>query len=158
MRPLPESMMINLDTHRDPGGIGSWSVPFFMGVVFMFRYPSRLQVNRLLGVLILAGTASTCGGDVDAFTEPLAPRRPAAIILFPSVFSLDEAGESLQIAATVRDDAGFDMSGVRVDWESSDEGVARVDSSGLVTAVASGECTITAFHQTIRARAQVTVN
>lgn len=48
-------------------------------------------------------------------------------------------GETGQITATVN------LTDKTVIWESSDGNVARVDNSGMVTAVAKGQCTITAY-------------
>jgi uncharacterized protein YjdB len=45
-----------------------------------------------------------------------------------------------QIAATI---LPADATNTSVTWESSDEGVAAVDSQGLVTRVGEGSCTIT---------------
>ncbi|MDE5877408.1 MAG: Ig-like domain-containing protein, partial [Muribaculaceae bacterium] len=51
-----------------------------------------------------------------------------------------EAGETLQLTATVEPDDATDKSLV---WTSSDKKIATVDQNGLVTAVAKGEVTIT---------------
>ena len=53
-------------------------------------------------------------------------------------------GDTLQLAAEVRDQNGQVMTGVSVTWASGDDRVARVDEAGLVTAVAEGTATITA--------------
>lgn len=50
-------------------------------------------------------------------------------------------GESLQLKATVIPD---ELEGVNIIWTSSDERVAKVDATGLVTALEEGEVTITA--------------
>ena len=49
-----------------------------------------------------------------------------------------ELGKTLQLTATTAD-------GKAVEWASSDEGVATVDQTGLVTPVALGEATITVY-------------
>ena len=58
--------------------------------------------------------------------------------------TLTGAGQTAQLAAVVRDGQGSVISNAAVSWSSSDPGVARVGSGGLVTAVADGETTVTA--------------
>ena len=50
-------------------------------------------------------------------------------------------GETLSLTAKVVPEYADDLT---VHWQSSDESVAKVDENGCVTAVAAGECTITA--------------
>ena len=54
------------------------------------------------------------------------------------------SGETQQLAATVAPSQALTKS---VTWASSDEGVATVSASGMVTAIAGGNCTITATAQ-----------
>ncbi len=57
------------------------------------------------------------------------------------------AGTSGQLTATARDAQGTVITGVTFTWGSNATGVATVDQSGLVTAVAAGSATITASAQ-----------
>ena len=52
-----------------------------------------------------------------------------------------EALDTLQLTANVSPEDAFDKS---ITWSSSDDAIAKVDDTGLVTAVAKGEATITA--------------
>jgi formylglycine-generating enzyme required for sulfatase activity len=52
-------------------------------------------------------------------------------------------GVSLQLSATARDEDGVELSDRPLSWSSSNEQVATVDDSGLVTGVAEGTVTIT---------------
>ncbi|MFB9275595.1 DNRLRE domain-containing protein [Cohnella cellulosilytica] len=64
----------------------------------------------------------------------------SGIALTPSELSL-EAGEQFRLTAVIVPDNGLNRS---VTWQSSDETVARVDRTGLVTAVGQGTAVITA--------------
>lgn len=53
-------------------------------------------------------------------------------------------GSTQQLATTVRDSTGAELTGRTVAWSSSNQAVATVSATGLVTAVAVGNVTITA--------------
>jgi len=53
-------------------------------------------------------------------------------------------GDSITLQAVPRDQRGNPMSGVAINWSSSNESAAVVNASGRVTALAEGEVTITA--------------
>jgi hypothetical protein len=55
------------------------------------------------------------------------------------------AGATIQLAATVRDTTGAELDGYPVTWSSSRPGVAAVDESGRVSAVAPGTAVVTAL-------------
>jgi hypothetical protein len=80
----------------------------------------------------------------------------ASITVAPAAVTL-EVGETEQLEATVRDAAGSVLSGRVIDWSSSAAGVASVSSQGVVTAVASGEATITATSEGHSATALITI-
>jgi len=71
--------------------------------------------------------------------------------------TLNAAGETLQLTATIAPDNAFDKS---VTWTSSNNTVATVDANGLVTAVGNGTCTIiaTTTDGGFAATCEVTVN
>ena len=62
----------------------------------------------------------------------------------PDTITFTAVGQTIQLAAEVRDQIGRPMEDVLVSWSSGDTLVATVDSAGLVTAVGAGEATITA--------------
>ena len=82
---------------------------------------------------------------------------PTAIVVTPDTVALTALGETEQLAAEVRDQAGRAMAGVAVSWSSADTTVAAVDSAGLVTAAGSGATTITAAAGQASGEAVVTV-
>ena len=79
------------------------------------------------------------------------------ISVLPQTARLAVQGATVQLSAQVRDQWAQVMADVAVFWSSSDELVASVDGSGLVTAVANGTATITATAGSASARATVVV-
>jgi len=68
----------------------------------------------------------------------------AEIIVAGDVDNLLMIGETVQLTATLLDADGNVLEGRDVEWSSSDESVARVSDSGLVTALSRGEVEIAA--------------
>ena len=58
--------------------------------------------------------------------------------------SLLDVGDTVRLSADVRDANGHAVEDAAVSWTSSDLSVARVDSAGLVTALAKGEAVVAA--------------
>lgn len=106
-----------------------------------------------MSALLVAGLLVACG---DQPVEP-DPPRPATVSVVPSTVSFAAAGETVQLTAQVTDQYGNAMSGVSVNWSSSNAQAATVDQSGLVTAVGDGETTITAQAGNASGSAMVTV-
>jgi uncharacterized protein YjdB len=67
----------------------------------------------------------------------------ASVSVTPSPANLT-VGQSLQLSATPRDAGGNVLSGRNVSWTTANSAVATVSSSGVVTAVATGNTSITA--------------
>ena len=82
---------------------------------------------------LLAGCGDT--------TEPPAPR---IVAVTPSHVEMSALGQTMRLAAEVRDQNGRVMTGAVLAWSSSTAAVASVDASGLVTAASNGAVTITA--------------
>ena len=82
------------------------------------------------------------------------PILPEAIILNATEQSII-LGETFQLRATVMPENTTDKT---VTWSSSDENIATVDKHGLVTALAFGECEITASCQDVAATCHITVS
>jgi len=99
-----------------------------------------------------------CSGSGEPM-EPAVTYHPAAIVIFPAVQIFDEVGQSLQFSFRVQDQNGFSLTWVPVSWESSDEAVVKVSSSGMVTALAPGqaEVRVVATQGNLTARSAVTV-
>ncbi len=126
---------------------------------------NRGIVPVLISVVFYASI--TCGKD--STTQPDSPEPPppssppsvsiaTRIEITPSSPSLSFVGETIQLVANVYDQNGSIMQGTTVTWMSSDAGVARVNSAGLVTAVKNGVVRITARTGSLSAEAKVTVS
>lgn len=75
--------------------------------------------------------------------EPDPTPIPTAISLTPAQFTV-RAGNLTRLTGVVYSQFGDPMPGEAITYTSSDTGVATVNSSGIVTGVAAGSCTITA--------------
>ncbi len=82
---------------------------------------------------------------------------PTAVSVTPDTVALAALGQTTQLAASVRHQAGRVMGAAEVSWSSSDTAVATVDGSGLVTAVGNGAASVTATAGTVSQSATVTV-
>ena len=114
--------------------------------------PRRVLAPRswtLGGWGILLGSLGACGG-----TEP---RVPADISLNAPVISFSALGQTQQLVPTVTDQDGQTVN-TTVTWTSSDNGVATVSSSGLVSAVRGGSAEVTAAAGSASASSNVVVN
>jgi len=101
-------------------------------------------------------TATAAGVTGRADLTVVAPA-PTTIAVTPDTVALTALGQTVQLAAEVRDQVGRTMKGVPVSWSSADTTVAAVDSAGLVTAAGAGETTITATSGEASGEAVVTV-
>ena len=81
----------------------------------------------------------------------------ARVALAPETGSLTSEGETLQLAATVHDRNDTVIPWAAVAWSSSDEAVASVSGTGLVTALSNGTARITAASGGQSASAQIMV-
>ena len=88
---------------------------------------------------------------------PPAVQHVAQVDVSPAVDTLVAAGEHAQFTAVSRDSSGAVVNGATVVWASSNTGVATVNSSGQVTAVANGSATITATESGVTGHATVIV-
>lgn len=92
----------------------------------------------------------------DCIVTVTATRPVESISLNHDAKTFTKAGETLQLTATIYPDSATNKT---VTWKSSDEKVATVDESGLVTAVGNGTADITATTEdgNFKATCQVTV-
>lgn len=81
----------------------------------------------------------------------------ASVEVSPPTASLT-AGETVQLTAVVKDAGGNVLSGHTVAWFSSDESLATVDSTGLVTSKAVGSVTILAVCEEKEDSAEITIS
>ena len=118
--------------------------------------PNKRILSRIpqyaLGLTVVA-LAGGCG------TEPPVP---GSIAIAPRSVTLTdmEPGAKTQLLATVKDQNGWTLEGVVVNWSSSDSSVATVvgdGSLGRVTVVGGGSTVVSASVGTLEATASVTV-
>ena len=96
---------------------------------------------------VAAGEAAinaTSSGVTGRAAIVVAARAPTTVAVTPDTVAFTAVGQTMSLAAEVRDQLGRPMEGVAVSWSSGDRLVATVDSAGLVTAVGGGTTTITA--------------
>ncbi len=82
---------------------------------------------------------------------------PDSVAVLPAEATITALGDTLRLAAEALDANGQSVAGVELAWESSDDAVATVDASGLVTAVGNGTAAITASAASASGMATVTV-
>ena len=105
------------------------------------------------------GTATISASSVDASgTATLTVEQIAVTVtVTPDSTAVTALGDAVPLAVDVLDRNGQTMAGATLTWASSNTSVASVDASGLVTAVGSGEATITAFSGEASGTATLTV-
>ena len=82
---------------------------------------------------------------------------PVASVAVSPPTSTVLVSKTVQLTATLRDASGAQLTGRTVSWQSSAAGIATVNASGLVTAVAAGQATITATSEGKSGTATITV-
>ena len=109
---------------------------------------SSLAISRS-GLMAAAALflAVACGSD---------PQVADSVTVSPAESTL-ASGKTVQLTAKVADKDGGAIADAKVTWSSSDDKVATVSDSGLVTAVASGKATVTATSDSKKGTATVTV-
>jgi uncharacterized protein YjdB len=110
-----------------------------------------------------AGGTAIEGRDTVTVLAPPSPPAPApphvgSVDVTPGSVTLAAWGSTQQLTATVRATDMSVMGGASVTWSSSAPGVASVDTTGLVTAVANGVATVTASSDGVSGTAAITVS
>ncbi len=104
--------------------------------------------NRLVLFAVFAGLIALTG------CKP----KPEKIVVSPENIQLTAPDATATLKATAVDKNGAEVEGVTITWSSSNESVAKVDAHGKVTAVGSGNATITAKAAALSANVAVTVS
>ena len=120
--------------------------------LFHLTPPSLLRVVRVM-MLVLTWAAAACSGDPS--TTPTTGT-VSTITLSPQSLTLG-VGSSVALDVELLDGAGQPLNVTTVFWSSSDPNIARVSSSGLVTALLPGAVQISATVQGKSAVANVVV-
>ena len=116
------------------------------------------RASRLAPLLVTCLTLlllTTCGKDSP--TKPTPPV-PARILISPSTATLTSIGQTIQLTATVVDQADSAIPGATVVWASSDTSIAPVSAEGVVTARKNGSTRITATSGGVSESAAITVS
>ena len=92
------------------------------------------------GAVVVAAAASGVTGGAEL---SVVPPLPTTVALSPDTVRFTAFGQTAQLAAEVREQAGRVMAEATVSWSSGDTLVVAVDSAGLVTAVSRGTTTVT---------------
>ena len=102
-------------------------------------------------------TITATSGSVSGSATVTVAQAVSSVAAVPAEASIAALGDTLRITAEAFDANGSAVTDVEFSWESSDNSVAKVDASGLVTAVANGTATITATAGEASGSATVTV-
>lgn len=105
----------------------------------------------LLTPLVAAVLMQACSGDGSG------PRPVASVQVNPGIDTLIMISQTRQLSATAKDAGGSVIHDVSFVWTSSNDAVATVSPSGLVTAVGAGEARIAAAASQIVGNADVVV-
>ena len=112
------------------------------------------------GLVTAAGVGETTitatSGEASGEAVVTVMQSAGSVIVSPSADTV-ALGDTLRLVAEAFDENGHRVEGAQFDWSSSAVSVARVDGSGLVTAVAEGTATITATAGDARGTAEITV-
>ena len=116
----------------------------------------KKYIYYFLMVLLLSALAS-CGGKTGNANDNDTSLYPDDITLNKTALTLNKAKEKEQLIATVFP-SEVSEENKKITWQSSNEAVARVNETGLVTAVAVGHATIYAIlEHDLQATCEVTV-
>ncbi|MYI06443.1 MAG: Ig domain-containing protein [Gemmatimonadetes bacterium] len=110
-----------------------------MGAEFSWASSDTLVAVVDSGGLVTAVAAgeaainATSSGVTGRAAIVVAARAPTTVAVTPDTVAFTAVGQTMSLAAEVRDQIGRTMEGVTVSWSSGDRLVATVDSAGLVT-------------------------
>src|SRR5947208_4843091 len=99
---------------------------------------------------------ATSGGQSGTASVTVTVAPVAAVTVTPSSGTV-AIGQTVQLTATPRDASGNPLTGRAISWSSSDNTIATVSSSGLVTGVVAGAVTITATSEGQSGTSAITV-
>ena len=107
------------------------------------------RLRTLSGWAALLGSIGGCGG-----TES---RIPTSVTLSTVALSFTSLGQTQQLFPSVSDQNGNTLTGADVTWSSSNNAVATVSPTGVVTAAGAGTADVTATAGSAVATAQISV-
>lgn len=89
--------------------------------------------------------------------EPAAPPKVASITVTPAAVTMEDIGETVQLQATVADASGKTITGLTVNWLSSDVDIATVTPGGRLRGRTPGQASIWVFVESVADTVPVTV-
>ena len=114
---------------------------------------SGLVTAAANGTATITATAGQASGSATVTVAQVV----SSVTVAPAEASLAALGDTLRLTAEAFDANGHAVAGAELSWETSDDAVAMVDASGLVTATANGTATIAATAGEASGSAAVTV-
>jgi uncharacterized protein YjdB len=121
-------------------------------------FAPRRRASFLIAALSLAALATEACKGSSSPTPPVTGTVPVATVdVSPTPVSL-VVGATSQLTATTKSAAGATLTGRTVSWSSSDQTIASVSTSGLVTGVKAGSATVTATSEGISKGVPVTIS
>ena len=125
-----------------------------IGTGFAFRTEqSTVTALANWALTAITGTHTVCNFAITG-SQPPAP--VATVTLTPGSATVNE-GQTLQLAATLKDANGNILTGRSITWSSSNSSAATVNATGLVTGVVAGSATITATSEGKSGTSAITV-
>ena len=112
--------------------------------------------NGSATITLFVNLSSAFGSFVSATAAITVEQTAATITLTVGAIEIDVA-ETVQLGASVEDANGHPLATPTLGWTSSDDLVARVDGSGVVTGAGPGTATITVASESLTAATSVTV-
>ena len=130
-------------------------------VAFTTSNPAVATVSNTGLVTALAAGSAIITGASEGKSAPSSitvSTVPVASVAVTPAGSQIVVGQTTQLNAEPRDASGQPLTGRAVSWSSSDPNVASVSSTGLVTAVAPGQATITATSEAAAGTSTISVS
>jgi uncharacterized protein YjdB len=115
-----------------------------------------LVTAQSVGIATITATSEGKSGSSVVTVTPAPPPPVASVRVSPSDTTVAEGGD-VQFAAVLADADGNVLTDRRVEWDTSDHGIARVNDAGLVHARKAGGASITATSEGKRGVAMLTV-
>ena len=102
-------------------------------------------------------TITAAAGEASGGAAVTVMQTPDSVAVSPAAATIAAVGDTLRLSAEAFDANGHVVARTEFAWESSDESVAAVDDSGLVTGTGNGRATITVTAGSVSGTATVTV-
>ena len=102
-------------------------------------------------------TVTASAGDASNTAEITVAQEVSAIVVSPTAARLGAVGDTVRLVAAPTDANGYPVVDATTSWRSNNDGVAAVDSTGLVRAIGQGTATVTALAGNASGTAEITV-